>query len=492
MNKWILLLLSFPLFTFAQKQGNIWYFGDKGGIDFSSGVPVPLSNGQIAYGNGVNHMEGTAAISDSTGQLLFYTEGMHVWNKNHQLMLNGSGLLGNYSSTQSSLIVPDPGNPDRYYYLFTVSSGFCCNGDISDGLRYSKVDICLDNQLGDIIPNEKNIKLVDTVTEKIAVTKHANGVDYWILTHKYNSNQFWALYLNASGITDTVISSIGSVHDGGLGHTQGQLKFSNSGNKIAIGGSNGLNVLDLLDFDKSTGVVSNVKPIKKINNNNVSVYGVEFSSDDSKLYVNGLTSMGLMYASFVQYDLNAGGGNIDSINASVYVIYKDTVGLIGPCGLQIAPNQKIYHVSINDQTKLSVINNPNVQGAGCAYQDQVLALSAGTKGSYTLPSFIAGFAYTNTLTKCDVVDNVSSLGVENELRISPNPFSKQLNIQIPPYMYHKTLYLINSMGDVIQKIYTSNHKLICMPREQLAAGLYFIRWSDRNNLPQVSKVSIVD
>jgi hypothetical protein len=176
----------------------------------------------------------------------------------------------------------------------------------------------------------------------------------------------------------------------------------------------------------------------------------------------------------------------------VYVIYKDTVGLIGPCGLQIATNQKIYHVSINDQTTLSVINNPNVQGAGCAYQDQVLALSAGTKGSYTLPSFIAGFAYTNTLTKCDVVDNVSSLEVENALQISPNPFSQQLNILIPPFMYHKTLFLINSIGEVIQKFYTGNHKLISIPRAQLAAGLYFIRWTDRNNLPQISKVSIVD
>jgi hypothetical protein len=494
MKKWLLLLCIMPHFLFAQKQGNVWYFGDKAGLDFSSGIPIPLSNGQLGYGNGINHMEGTAVISDSSGKLLFYSQGMNVWNKNHLVMSNGSGLLGNYSSTQSSLIVPDPADPNRYFYLFTVSSGFCCNGNITDGLRYSKIDMCLDEELGDVLPTEKNIKLVDTVTEKITATQHANGIDYWILTHKFYSNQFWALRLTASGITDTVISAIGSLHDGAISRTQGQLKISNSGNKIIIGGSNGMDVLDLFDFDKSTGVVSNAKSIKKINNNHVSVYGVEFSADESKLYVNGLTSLGLMYASFVQYDLSAGGGNIDSINASVYVIYKDTVGLIGPCGLQIGPDQKIYHVSINDQTTLSVVMNPNASGIACNYQDQAIALAAGTKGSYSLPSFIAGFAYNNGLTQCDIVEPnyIKDVDEQVDFIFGPNPFSDKLNVHISPTLQIKTLRLLNCLGMVVRNIPIGSNKNFSISRNHLPAGMYFISYTDSLNIPRLKKVCIID
>lgn len=74
---------------------------------------MALTNGQL------NTLEGCATIADTTGSLLFYTDGITVWNRNHVPMPNGSGLLGNPSSTQSGIIVPYPGNTDLYY-VFTV------------------------------------------------------------------------------------------------------------------------------------------------------------------------------------------------------------------------------------------------------------------------------------------------------------------------------------------------------------------------------------
>jgi len=158
----IFCLISISCFkSFGQKQGNIWYFGNFAGVDFNPGSPVALLNGQIpSVGN-----EGSSSIADSSGSLLFYSNGETIWNKNHSVMQNGSGLLGNYSSTQSSIIVPDPANPNKYFYIFTVSSGMCCGGNISDGLRYSKIDMCLDSTRGGVILNQKNIKLVDTFAE---------------------------------------------------------------------------------------------------------------------------------------------------------------------------------------------------------------------------------------------------------------------------------------------------------------------------------------
>ncbi|MCX6223633.1 MAG: hypothetical protein NTV01_02575, partial [Bacteroidia bacterium] len=36
-----------PMFCYAQKQGNICYFAEYSGLDFTTGTPVPVTNGQI-------------------------------------------------------------------------------------------------------------------------------------------------------------------------------------------------------------------------------------------------------------------------------------------------------------------------------------------------------------------------------------------------------------------------------------------------------------
>ena len=89
------------------------FFGANAGVNFSTGNPAYIAGGQI------NTLEGCASISDPQGALLFYTDGSRVWDKNHTVMPNGTGLYGDDSSTSSGLIVPSPNN-SNIYYIFTV------------------------------------------------------------------------------------------------------------------------------------------------------------------------------------------------------------------------------------------------------------------------------------------------------------------------------------------------------------------------------------
>lgn len=82
MKNIINLIFIIPFMCFAQKQGNIWYFGDHAGLNFNSGNPIPLTNG-ATYNDSYPHSEGTSVICDSAGSLLFYTNGQKIWNKNH-------------------------------------------------------------------------------------------------------------------------------------------------------------------------------------------------------------------------------------------------------------------------------------------------------------------------------------------------------------------------------------------------------------------------
>ena len=109
----------FTSFVYSKGEANIWYFGQNAGLDFNSGVPVALTNGQLVTD------EGCATISNSSGQLLFYTDGVTVYNKNHTVMVNGTGLLGHSSSMQSATIVPKPGSSNLFYIFTHQKRNYC-------------------------------------------------------------------------------------------------------------------------------------------------------------------------------------------------------------------------------------------------------------------------------------------------------------------------------------------------------------------------------
>ncbi len=104
-----LSLISF--LSHAQSPVSIWYFGKNAGVDFSSGQPVSITDGQL------NTEEGCVTICDNWGMLRFYTDGITVWNNSHKVMPNGTGLLGSPSSTSSGVVIQHPTEKNLYYLV---------------------------------------------------------------------------------------------------------------------------------------------------------------------------------------------------------------------------------------------------------------------------------------------------------------------------------------------------------------------------------------
>ena len=253
-----IITLLFSMICFSQQEANIWYFGNQAGISFASGSPVALTNGQLATS------EGCAVLSNTAGNLMMYTDGQTIYNANHQVMTNGGGLFGNWSSSQSATIVPKPGN-NNLFYVFTLDSYAGVNG-----FCYSVVDISLDGGLG-AVTSEKNILVYTPSNEKLAVVKHTNGTDYWIVTHGWNNNTFNSHLLTSSGLSALPVqSSVGIVTGGSTDNVWGCMKIAPNGSKLAI--CNALINAQLFDFDVSTGMVSN--PLTLHNTNGT--YGVDF------------------------------------------------------------------------------------------------------------------------------------------------------------------------------------------------------------------------
>ena len=127
-----------------------------------------------------------------------------VWDRTHTVMPNGLGLQGDYSSTQSSIAIPNPANPLRYY-LFTTA--------LFLGTRYSEIDMSLNGGKGDVLTATKNTLLISNSesSEKLIATRHCNRTDYWVITHKLNSTAFYVYLVNTAGIQPPVIFNIGSM-----------------------------------------------------------------------------------------------------------------------------------------------------------------------------------------------------------------------------------------------------------------------------------------
>ena len=372
----ILVLICFFLGgfnSFAQDEGNIWYFGQNAGIDFNGPTPVPLTNGAL------NTFEGCATISDNNGNVLFYTDGSIVYNSNHLPMPNGLGLLGDQSSTQSAIIVKKPGS-STLYYIFTVDF---VGG--TDGVQYSIVDMNLQGGLGDVT-STLNIPIVSTNSERITAISHQNGTDFWILTTV--GGDFHSYLLTSAGLSLTpVISSFTSLGVGGY------LKSNSSGDRAAIAFADEVHIYD---FDQSTGILSN-----EIQFNTTVMgfaYGLEFSPNSNLLYISIWANLA---DNLFQYNLQAGGGNAVDIANSAVNLSQSTAS----CGaLQLGPDNRIYQAFFN-LPNLGVISFPDVIGTGCSYDTAGFNLG-GSLGSLGLPTFF-NTIFIGGYTNFDICDGDS-------------------------------------------------------------------------------------
>ncbi|MEY4930283.1 MAG: hypothetical protein RI909_1007 [Bacteroidota bacterium] len=378
----IVIMLFLKINLLAQKA-NVWYFGNQIGIDFNFNPATILTNGKITIDSSAisTDLEPSSTISDESGNLLFYTNGIQVWNRLHHVMPNGKNLFGNTTTTQT-LIVQKPGSKTNYFIFTCSPQGNADFFPVSQkGFWYSLVDISLDGGRGDVV--EKNILLVPSTTEKIAATYHANGSDIWVIMHEWNNNVFNAFLINETGITKQVRSESGNWHESDkIGNREfnaiGQMKFSPNGEKLALAVYNN-HLAEIFDFDPSTGKITLDESIKQFDGN---VYGIEFSPSGKLLYVTD----GGRYV--YQYDLES-----YPIKDSQIILENVPEFWDNPSQLQLAPDGKIY-VAKRDNYFLGIINKPNERGENCEYVNRGMMLPVGKNFCGAgLPNFLSSYFY---------------------------------------------------------------------------------------------------
>ncbi len=471
----ILILVSLSLFTlngFSQGQANNWYFGSNAGLTFNTNPPTALTNGAL------NTSEGCATLSNAAGNLLFYTDGITVYNRNHLAMPNGTGLLGNPSSAQSAIIIPKPGSTTNYYIVTVPEAG-------AVGMCFSEVDMSLSGGFGEVLPGNKNTLMFTPSSEKVTAVKHANNLYYWVIGRNNGTGRnYYAFLIDCNGINTTPIISnnVSSTN----GENWGYLVASPDGSKLASASSG--SGVEIVDFNTATGVVSNPINLGSYNFGGGAngAYGVAFSPNGNILYGTSIHTWEI-----AQWDLTA--ANIPATRTIVGSTNGSSATRPGYRGgaLQLAPDGKIYTAEVG-LAFLGVINNPNTLGAGCNFVPSQVNL-AGRLSRLGLPPFIQSF-FDTTSFGINHVNQCISDSIEFSVNGSPNldslrwffgePSSPQntSNLQNPKHQYanpgNYTVMLIRYLDcirDTVTKQITIFDNARSTQQVSLCAGGTYVR-----------------
>lgn len=375
----------------SSKRDYIWMFGYDNSPPYFGGTKLNFNSQPLSINytsQFINLSVTNSSICDEGGNLLIYTNGMYVANANHQIMPNGDSLnpgdlFNNYSNegyrlNQGSIILPAPGAPNLFYILhekliYDNTYTYLCSG-----LYFSIVDMNLDSGLGDITTKNSPV-LLDAIDPGITAVRHANGRDWWILIPKFVNNLYYKLLLNPNGLQVYGTQSIGTPS------TQmelGQSCFSPDGTKYVRFGAPNFNVpfrLEVFDFDRCTGFLSNYKNLWFVDN--AFCVGVAISPNSRFMYVSRELKID-------QYDLQAPDIAASKVTVAVYDGFHDPLFSLGFTNFntaQLGPDNRIYICGTNSARYLHVINNPDLPGLACNVQQHSIQLN--TFNDASMPNF---------------------------------------------------------------------------------------------------------
>lgn len=381
----------------SQNETNNWYFGNNSGLNFNNGRLNILTDGNM------NTIAGCSSISDINGDLLFYTNGASVWNKNHAIMDNGNDLSGDTNNTQTAIIIPKPNN-QNIYYIFTTRQQPSSSQFFTPGVFYSEIEFSNQFPLGKVAI--KNIRLTQSSTERITAIHDASNNAIKVIAFGSDSAQlgtpmatFFVFNVTENGVirTPSISKQQATVS------AAGAMKISPNGKIIAMADYESRNIY-LYNFDVSTTMISLDKgfmadlfftPIKP--------YGIEFSQDSNTLYFSGKNLPNTSY--LIKFGLTLPDSDEGRI-----VVATSTQYDFG--SLQLASNGRIYVANYvqNDPLQsldhISVINKPEDK-IDIEFRPLAINLLSG-KSFKGLPNFIPSFFQNRIITesKC-VSDNLN-------------------------------------------------------------------------------------
>ena len=430
-----------------------------------------------------------AFICDSTGSLQLYFNGCTLVNGQHQVIENSDSIdLGvtsenisfcQYDSTleyfyQNALLLLLPGS-DHIYYLFTLRNK-PVNG-INCSLFYSVIDMSLNGGAGKVIlknhPTQTGGLSPVNLSSYISAVRHGNGRDWWIVCPTYSSARpRLVLLLSPAGVKEPFIwNPVGS--PALTLDNAGQIGFTGDGRRFfrAMPGAG----VELLDFNRCTGQFSNVQVISNLPDTapfgDIAKMGLVSSPNGQFLYVSTGHKV-------FQFDLSV--NNIEESRKLVGTFDGFISGENPATFYQgfCAADGKIYFAGTKRTKHLHVVQQPNLAGLACQFEQHAFPLPA--YQSFILPNFPNFRLLDLQDSPCDTlgIDLVNVQGPDvpagNILRVDPNPSAGQFQVYLPADFRSGTVQVYNAAGQPVFEENISQEYTHSITLDRQPNGLYWI------------------
>lgn len=373
-------LLLFSTLVFSQNETNYWYFGENSGMNFSNGLFQVLNDGSMVT------PAGCASISDKDGNLLFYTNGRVVWNRNHEIIEDAFYLANEIEDIQTTIIIPKP-NDETTYYIFSAKENQV------NGLIYSIIRFTPEFPLGYL--EDQNILLEREPISRIGAIHHAESNTIRLITFGKEENlpnsprnTFRIYNITENGVPAPQVHVQENISVG----KKGTMKISPNGERIAITDYD-MSEIYLFDFDNENSIFDLAKKFSTTPRLGLFInpYGIEFSQDSNVLYYSGTNFV-------VQVELNP--------VEEVYMLPLFPVP--NAMSMQLARNGKIYIAQGTEENPLgrvSVINKPRFPDQACDLQVNAVSLNP-TRSTSGLPLFVASFLRNRIIVEDDCIGTI--------------------------------------------------------------------------------------
>jgi hypothetical protein len=453
-----LLFLFSTTNTIAQFKNNIWLSGQEG-IN-----PPPWGGNKIVFeGNSrtissdprsTNFSSCFAGICDDEDNWFLYSNGEVVCNNNNDTIINGGGLspYGTGFNSGSGRLIPGQAVFLPFInkiYLFhqnesQSSTGLPTINPYSPNLFYSIIDPLANNGQGAIVSKNNTIEIDTLEIGNLTSVRHANGRDWWIIIKRFYYNKFYALLVTPDSVFAPIEYNL-SVPFTALG---GQACISPNGMYYA-GFSNGDHQLRIYDVDRCSGKLENYRQ-KFITNRTAG--STSFSPNSRFLYISSIDS--LWQFDMLAQDVLASQTFISSYDGyldSTFTNLKQTTFWYH----WLAPDGKIYLAAGTQSRKLHVINNPDLLGTACNFQQHSISIPSVSLS--TVPTSVNYFLKQESGSPCDTLGvGLNQLQISNnKLQIFPNPSNGKFSLEYSPQVKSGMLYVYDMAGKEVYREYVS-------------------------------------
>ncbi len=439
--------------------------------------------------SGLDFDRNNASICDANGNLLFYTNGRAVADRMHRTMPNGEDINAGayldefwmnrgYPGRQDITILPDPADDGGYYIIHKPLSYDSISGfGFLEEIWFSYVNMDENDGYGDVIQKNVLFHQDSLLWSYLTVISHANGEDWWIMNPSIinEGNLYFKYLLTENGIEEYPTQSIGPpFHSYGNSSASGDAKFSPDGTKYAF--FNHYDGLLLYDFDRETGLLSNIRTIEYTEPDNAEFATCEWSPNSRFLYLaerdtlwqvdtyeNDIEETRVFIA---EYD-----GERDPLRTTFFM------SALGPdCRIYIRPG--------SSSNSFHVIHKPDELGIACDFVQQAIKLpSISARGSFpNFPRF-----RVDEEEKCD--PGIVSLFGEDiywrrDLTTYPNPMTDILYVELPDQT-RGHIYVVDMNGQVMKYEEDVLSDTYTMDVSGLPLGMYSVEFVPSDNKERV-------